>query len=233
MIFLSTRKDMREKRSNAREKYFRDTRFTMEHWLLHTQSATYNGSLTGHSLFSRCFGCEKEAFDAYRMYLHSCFPEGLESVWHTLFSFEDKHELDRYYREDDVPPDHQQKLAQGVADAVWEMLRRDGQAYDQLKIYMRRDNYFLQIRFLFYGENGWQSDDELIVNPGNHDLLISMHAHGRNADEAVLKQYGFDVFDTRTSPGEGRNGQWLHWMDLPYELSFATDYARWKSDIIQ
>jgi len=225
--FEQYERDLRKKRRNPRRKFYNDIRFTMEYWLLHTQSATYQGSLTGWSLFARCFGCGQEALDAYRAYLCSCFPPDVTSVEYELYEYEDKHKVQRPWLEDNMTPEQHEKNAEAAMESIQDILRRAKLMYDQLKVYIRRDACFFQVRFKFRSENGWTDDSALIMNPDNHDLLIAIHAHVRNTNEAALKQYGFDVFDTQDESDDQ-----LARRDLPYELSFASDYAKWKNTIL-
>ena len=220
-----------KKAKRLRRKFYDDIRFTMEYWLLHTQSATYHGCLTGWSLFARCFGCGQEAFDAYRTYLCSCFSRDIESLDYALYMYGHEHKIPFHIGYDITPEEHE-RMAQIVLGNIKDIIHNAGLAYDQLRAYVCRDDYFLQVRFLIHNDSGWMDDSALIMNPENHDLLIATHAYANNASEAALILCGFDVFDTRN-----RDDRYEAWMDtnrqdLPYDLTFASDYAKWKNEII-
>ena len=204
----------------------------LEHWLLHTQSATLHGSLNGWSLFYRCFGCGEEAFGAYREFLHTSLPQDEDSVWsvwYELFKYESAHEIPFHigYR---ITSEKHKQMAQTVLDNITEMLRRSGIAYDQLKVYVRRDTYFLQVRFLYRGEGGWTDDRSLIAKPENHGLLLAIHAYALSASIKALQDCGCDVIDTRRR--ERRSDEDIARHDWPYSLSFASDYEKWKSEFL-
>ena len=195
----------------------------LQYWLLHTLSASFHGSLNGWSLFYRCFGCEEEAFDAYRAFLDASLPQDGDDVWFELNKYKSAHEIPYYIGNKTTPEKHQQ-MAQTVLDNITELLHRSEITYDQLKVYVRRDTCFLQVRFLYHSATGWTDDDALIAKPENHDLLIAIHAYAQNTSTKALQACGFDVLDTRR-----RKDRFGH--DRPYNLSFAFDYANWKNEL--
>jgi len=201
-------------------KGFSEERRELEHWLLHKHSAAVGGcSFVGWSLFYRCFGCEAEAFDAYRVFLDTSLPQDGEDVWYELFKYKSAHEIPYYGNK--ITAEKHSQMAQAVLDNITELLRRAGIAYDQLKIYVRRDSSFLQVRFVYHGEGGWTDDGALIAKPENHDLLLAIHAYALSASTKALQSLGCDVLDTRRR--DRRSGH-----DWPYALSFASDYEKWK-----
>jgi len=195
----------------------------LEYWLLHTHSATFHGSLTARSLFYRCFGCGPEAFEAYRSFLHTSLPQS-DSVDYDLYKYQSDHKIPYYDGYDKPKPEILQQMAQTVLDNITELLHRSEITYDQLKIYVRRDYAFLQLRFLYHSEAGWTDDSALLASPENHDLLIAIHAYAQNTSTKALQNCGFDVLDTRR-----RKDRFGH--DRPYAQSFAYDYAKWKTEI--
>jgi len=199
----------------------------LEYWLLHTQSATFHGSLNGFSLFTRCFGCGQEAFDAYRVFLNTSFPEKVDSICSELYGhkYGGERNIVRYDWEDDVPADHYQKLAQAVLDHINEIIRRADLIYDQLRVYVCRDSYFVQVRFMLRGESGWTDDSELIANPENHDLLVAIHANAEYAGTEALQNFGIEVFDKDETDAE-----FVVRQDRPYSETFAFDYERWRKE---
>ena len=202
-------------------KGFMRERRELEHWLLHSHSAAVCGcSFVGWSLFYRCFGCGPEAFDAYRAFLETSLPQDGDDVWYELFKYKSAHEIPYCIGN---KPGQNQQMAQTVLDNITEFLHRSEIAYDQLKIYVRRDTCFLQIRFLYHNATGWTDDTALIAKPENHDLLIAIHAYAQNTSTKALQSLGFDVLDTRR-----RKDHFRH--DRPYNLSFAHDYAKWKTE---
>jgi len=210
-------------------KGFMRERRELEYWLLHSHSAAVCGcSIVGWSLFYRCFGCGPEAFEAYRAFLDTSLPQDGDDVWYELDKYKSAHEIPFYIGKKITPEKHQQ-MAQTVLDNITELLHRSEIAHDQLKVYVRRDTCFLQVRFLYHSESGWTDDTALIAKPENHDLLIAIHAHAQNTSTKALQALDFDVLDTRRR--DRRSGQNPARHDRPYNLSFAYDYAKWKNEL--
>ena len=47
----------------------------LQYWLLHTQSSSLYGEISGRSLFFRCFGVRQIAFEQYKSFLNTEMPE--------------------------------------------------------------------------------------------------------------------------------------------------------------
>ncbi|MCL2082472.1 MAG: hypothetical protein FWH04_04450 [Oscillospiraceae bacterium] len=195
----------------------------LEYWLLHTQSVALDGSLGGEGLFYRYFGLEETSFKKYREFLNAPISEDSKSVNIELSDYDKNskeiHYRDTFYEEgEDVPPDNSLILAQGTVAAIKKMIDRADLTYEKLKIYIRRESSFNQIRFMLYGKNGWSDDREIIAIPENHELLIEMHAKARATTTEALRECGCDVVDAQ------------HWFDPP-SGDMYTEYLRWKECI--
>lgn len=200
----------------------------LQYWLLHAHSASlHSGSLHGRSLFSRCFGVGKIAFENYKTFIASSAQVIQQQVHSEIYAYEEKNKTVRYDWEDDVPPDHEKNLAQTVLDGIHEMLRRTDMVCNKLKIYVRKEPVFCQVRFLFYGANGWTDDSKIIANPDNHSLLISIHANARNAKTDELKKCGCDVFDGQDYSDDG----FFFTGKITDDMTFYMEHLRWKEKV--
>jgi len=201
----------------------------LQYWLLHTQSASIHGSITGSDLFYRCFGSRQTAFDNYRVFIHYKVPCNPNCVDSELYTYEEKHNTVRYEWEDDVPPDHHDKLAQNVIENIHKMISIAGFSHDIIRIYVRKERLFNQIRFLFQNREDWIPDDEIISKPENHELLVAIHANARNATTESLRNLGCDVFDTLFYD----NNSFPSADTFPDDITFASEYSHWKEKIMR
>ena len=202
----------------------------LQHWLLHTQSASLNsGEMVAQSLFYRVFGARDTAFTHYKAFLGAHLPEDPTEVAFDLYSYESGHNTVRYDFEDDVPPDHYERLAKNVMDEIAGMIGRAGFPYDALRVYIRREPLFVQARFLFHTSGGWADDTEIIAKDENHGALLALHANARNASAAALSACGCDVNDEIEFSNSWENCQVQDLENLVTdETAFLSEYLRWK-----
>lgn len=205
----------------------------LQYWLLHTQSAAIDGSISGTSLFYRCFGSRKMAFDYYKIFLDADIPDNPECVYSEILNYTYSHNIVDYsYFEEgllkeELPPDYYQKSAQTVIDIIKEMINNAGLTYDELKVYIRKERLFNQVRFMFYGSEGWKDDSVIIANSENHERLVAMHAHVKGTSAAALRGCGCHVQDTMNyDDGVFPSGDMF-----TDEIAFITEYLQWRSKI--
>lgn len=196
----------------------------IQYWLLHTQSASLHGSINGATLFYRCFGSRQTAFEKYKVFLETAMQKNLNGVDDELYAYEEKYNIVRYEWEDDVPIDHYKKLAQSVYINIQEMLEQTDLVYDEVKVFIRKERLFNQVRFLLHGDYGWIDDSQIIAKPEYHKYLIAIHANARNAKVEDLRNCGYDVFDkinydNNTIPAHDTFADWM---------SFSSEFASWK-----
>ncbi|MCL2082474.1 MAG: hypothetical protein FWH04_04460 [Oscillospiraceae bacterium] len=192
----------------------------LQHWLLHTQSATLDTlSLDGYTLFNRYFGAGKMAFEKYKEFLNVPMPQISQGVNSKLHDYCKKKNIICWDDEvPDVPSSYYLNLATEVLGIAKEMIGRVGLTYDKLRIYIRKERLYNNIRFMLYGKNGWSDDREIIAIPENHELLIEMHAKARVADAKTLRECGYDVVDAQ------------NWCEFSSDDMY-TEYLRWKECI--
>ncbi|MCL2082466.1 MAG: hypothetical protein FWH04_04420 [Oscillospiraceae bacterium] len=191
----------------------------LEYWLFSTQSVSLSIPAGGLRLFYRYFGLEETAFEKYKEFLNESISEDVESICLKLQDYREKQNInccdDEALR---VPSTYCLNLANEVFGVVKKMINRADLTYEKLKIYIRRESSFNQIRFMLYGKNGWSDDREIIAIPENHELLIEMHAKARATTTEALRECGCDVVDAQ------------HWLDPP-SGDMYTEYLRWKECI--
>ncbi len=190
----------------------------LQYWLLHNQSASINGTVTGTTLFYRCFGIRKSAFESYKIFLNVSLPEKLKYVDEELYQYEKNHNI--------VSLEHNLKLVKTIYDDVCEMVRNAGFEYDEIKIYIKKERLFNQIRFLLKSNNDWIEDSQVIEKPENHNLLISIHSKVRNATTENLRSCGYDVFDCIDFEKNLIEAE-----DIKEEVMLLTEYNKWKNGV--
>jgi len=63
-----------------------------------------------------------------------------------------------------------------VVDAIKNMIEKVDEKYGDVKVYVCRDKYFCQVRFIYYAKNGWKDDCGIISNVSNYHNLVKLHA---------------------------------------------------------
>ena len=247
----------------------------LQYWLLHTQSASLSGEISGRSLFFRCFGIGQIAFDQYKAFLYAKMPEKWpeidanddplvkalaahdQGVDVEIYSYESNYNLVRhnlindgiptdntnfiraavksikqfgevrYNWTDDIEPDHNIKLAQTVVDNVYKMIRNSDIEPDELKIYVRKERLFTQVRFLYRCGQKWSDDSAIIASSDNHALLIAIHASAKNASSEALRECGCYVFDNQ-------DYEFMFVPDISVYndgKTFYSEFSYWKDEI--
>jgi len=206
----------------------------LQYWLLHTQSASlHSGEMVGRQLFYRVFGVRDIAFENYKAFLDAYLSEETEDISFELFSYESEHNTVRYDWEDDVPLDHHEQLAKNVVNEITGMISRAGHTHDALRIYVRQEPLFVQVRFLFHTTDGWNDDAAIIAEDENHDALIALHANARNASAEALQACGCDVNDEIEFSNSWENCEVSDLESLVTdETTFFTESLRWKEEVI-
>ena len=250
----------------------------LQFWLLHTHSASFHASnILGLSLFFRCFGIGKIAFEQYKLFLNSSFLEceatmpsnedlsAVNPAFHDkwgvnfeLYAYEERNNMVRYdflkdgipkdnllfvkaavksiekYGDvrfdwaDDVSCDHHKNLAKDLINHIENLIRNSNYSYDKLKIYVRKERIFTQVRFLFHNSDGWNDDYDIIKKPDNHETLIAIHANAINASTEAMRECGCDVFDMEDYVFKFVPDASVY-VD---EMAFYSEYLRWRSEII-
>ena len=106
------------------------------------------------------------------------------------------------------------------------MISRANFVCEKLKIYIRKERLFNQVRFIFYENEVWKDDSEIIAKPENHELLIEMHASIKYTSAEALRDCGYYVVDTFDYDND----------ILPLgemftdEIAFHTKFLQWKSN---
>jgi len=169
-----------------------DLYYEMQYWLMLNQSACIRGAASLHSwnLFYRCFGVREVAITQFREYLQADIPKPnidkylkgdlLSDYEKTYFSLRavcasyDVYCLRRKTKEEILSdPSTLRSFATSV---ITSMIEESGVKYDEVKVYVYRDRYFCQIRFIYRTKDCWQDDAELIGKASNYDKLIELHA---------------------------------------------------------
>jgi len=247
----------------------------LQYWLLHTQSVSLYGEISGRSLFYRCFGTGQIAFDKYKEFLYAQMPEEWpvvnsgdpivksltscsQAVDVEIYAYESNHNLVRHdLINDGIPKDnidfvraakksikqhgevrydwadgdlhsHNMKLAKTTVDTVREMIKNSNIEFDELKIYVRKEQLFNQVRFLYRCGQEWLDDGAIITDPNNHNLLVAMHANAKNASADALRECECDVFDMQD----------YDFMFVPDAFVYADDktfhseFLQWKNGIV-
>lgn len=200
----------------------------LQYWLLHTQSASVSGSISGTTLFYRCFGSREAAFENYKVFLNATILLDSNSVYSELWTYKEKHNIVPYYWKKDMPPDYYPKLAQTVIDSIIKMIDHAELTYDKLKIYIRKERLFNQVRFLFHSDDKWVDDSEIIAKPKNHEFLIEMHVNAENTTSEALRNCGCDVFDTYNYDD---NKLPIGDTFTDEAASFSSEFLRWKDEV--
>ena len=198
----------------------------LQRWLLHTQSASlWTSTLTGRDLFYRMFGSREIAFAHYNGFLEVRLPEDPEELSIALLLYDYEREIKQHCGEEELPKSKEQR-ANNALDEVRGMIARAGFAYDDLRVYVRRDDYFLQVRFLFHAADGWVDDTELIAKEENYAALLVLHANVYHAAAEPLRACGCDVNDkTKRRSSLDFAGQTTE------KTAFLTEYRKWRESV--
>ena len=205
--------------------------FELQHWLLHTQSASLHGSISGRTLFYRCFGYRRQAFNQYREFLSMPIPHYLGNnnvqpgIDEELRRYEDSHKIVRYVWEDDTSSAHQNELAHAVIINIKSIISKAGVDYDDVKIYIRKERLFCQVRFAYHCSEGWIADDKIIQMMEAHEHLIAIHANARNTTSKALRDCGCYVSDKIVYDDNQLSGDLF--ID---EITLCSEYMQWNQE---
>ena len=171
------------------------------------------------------------ALEKYNIFLNADIPNAPADVYWELWEYRKKHNIYGYlsgYTPKELPANYYQKLAQAIIDNIMEMLRRDNLTYEKLKIYIRKERLFNQVRFIFFSSDGWIDDSEIIAKPENYEFLIAIHAMVTDVTATALRDCGCYVsddihYDNNVLPSGDM---------FTDAMTFHTEFLQWKQDII-
>ena len=145
--------------------------------------------------------------------------------------FEKNHDLVRYDWEDDIPNDFYDNMAKSFVADVEVLIENAGFIFDGLKIYIRREPLFTQVRFLFHTSDGWYDDVEIIAKDQNHDLLIGIIAKAQNCKADALIKFDCEVFEQVDFSNRLENNEISDMSHLiTDEKTFLSQYLNWKNE---
>jgi len=207
----------------------------LQYWLLHTESATlHSGTMLASSLYYRCFGSQVTAFRKYREFLAARLPEDPDCVDLELNGLETQSGLLKMKSGKDDLESHKRRLAATLISIIEELISNASYVADDLKIYVRREPLFKQLRFLFHTANGWIDDSEIILNQKSHYALIKLHTILRNEALDNLKDFGCDVFDEIEFSNDKVK---CEVSDIAHlitdENTFHFEYMRWREFVLK
>jgi len=151
----------------------------MQYWIMLHQSACIrrNASINAWSLFYKCYGVKNVAISNFTKYLYAVItPKFIRESVYSQDSCvaRDINELInvlKYDMEANLP-----FLKNKAKSSISEMIIGAGHKYDSVKVYVWRDDFFSQTRFVYYYQDKWVEDIELIRNDTNYEKLIELHA---------------------------------------------------------
>jgi len=190
--------------------------------------------IKGDTLFRQLFGVSRLAFDQYRFFLDSAtpfIPIGSENVYSEIEHRTDNLGIEPFYlhEEGEYPDEYYNELAKDVVDIITSMILNTNTTYDQVKIYVRNEGAFRQIRFLFHTKNGWVDDSNVISFHKNHSLLIDAHVKIRCTTAKALRNNGCDVFDEQSYDYSKHPTTGVFTDDM----TFHSEYLRWKQLVMK
>lgn len=146
-----------------------DSNYELQHWLLTRCSASIRhcASLHGWTLFFRCFGIRETAVARFAEFLHDTIPANTGShasweIWELQKSLKDA---------------GQERHREVILECLRAMADCAGLPYDSIRVYIHRECYFQQIRFVFHTEAGWWEDCSVTPAACSYEHLIRLHAH--------------------------------------------------------
>ena len=157
----------------------------LQHWMLTRHSAIIRGdaSLNAQSLFFRYFGTGTQALSEFSRYLHCDeYPiiifndEAKNPISNTVYSL--------YQKEKDNRKSH--SIKREVTSIIEEWISRDSQPHDEIRIYIRRVNYFTSIRFVYHTNQGWKDDTVILKDSECFPKLLKLHALLECLDDSEL-----------------------------------------------
>ena len=205
----------------------------LQHWLLHTQSASLQGALSGRTLFYRCYGFRQQALNQYIRFLSASIQRCLDhdreyAIDEELRSYEDNNQIIKYDCEDGNIEDHKNRLAHAVIQSIEKQLRVCKIDYDDILVYVRKERLFCQVRFLYHSKDGWVDDSSIISMKESHEHLIALHANARNTTTEALCNCGCQVYDSI-----GYDDNQLSRDSFFETISFNVEFNQWKQELFR
>lgn len=218
----------------------------MQYWFLHKQMAALgSGEMQARELFRRFFGTKDTAFDNYNNFLTFPVPEVSSkhpgdhtmehfssehpningNIYWEISCFEKNNSLIRYDWEYDIPADFYDNMARALVADIEVLIKNDGFSPDMMRIYIRREPLFTQVRFMFHAE-GWHDDTTIIGNPEYNERLIGIIAKARNCKTDALTKVDCDVYEQIDFSNSLDN------CEINDEKTFSYQYQRWKNEAV-
>lgn len=153
-----------------------DADYEMQRWIfLQNAAALCPGvSLNGWTLFYRCYGVKEEAMSRFSQFLHADLPappaEKSLDPFHPQNTMGDIWESVRQLENDDDDSHGEQ-----VKALVRQLIRETGAVCDEIRLYVRRDHYFRQVRFVYHTPQGWREDNDL-RDEAHYIHWVKLHA---------------------------------------------------------
>ena len=151
----------------------------IQYWVMLNQSACIRGnaSVNTWSLFYKCYGVKDFAISNFTKYLYadivpqftkkSVYPED-NCVAHDI--------NEQFYDFKHNTSISIETLRGKITSIITEMIIGSGHKHDSIKIYVWRDDFFCQVRFVYLCQDEWREDNELINNDINYARLVDLHA---------------------------------------------------------
>ncbi len=212
-----------------------DENYELQYWVMTNQSACIRrmASLNGWTLFFNCFGIRTIALMNFSRYLHDEIPSPPnidDRSFHERCAAHDVYTLVNKLEKENE--DNFISIKHLIVGIIGELIGEVDTNYDDIRVYVYRDTYFSQIRFVFHTPNGWHDDCNIINKTSNYNKLVKLHAAVECVEDKDIKNlnkhderiyfylnYGVDSNQTRRS---------IFNVDIADELTLQYKYQNWK-----
>lgn len=215
---------------NDNWEFFRD----MQQWLFMYESVSMQASsLNSWSVFFRYFGKDQLAMSRFSAFLRADVPKVNFIYENQLFHDNTINgEIYGVLEHDDKESVTIKQMKAFILQTVMEMAGEIDVEYDEVRIYVRKDKFYLQLRFVVHTQNGWFDDTAIIRNLDNYERILKMHAYLHKLESADIheircyekKVYTYlddtELFD-KTPMNLGS--------DITDDTTFYHDYLQWKN----
>lgn len=218
--------------SNSEDIWAED--YELQYWIMAKHSACIRNmaTLNGWSLFFHCFGTRTTAMVHFSQYLHDNIPK--PPFIKTILLHEMTAAYNVYSLENKLKQDSKSLFAVKslIHEIIKGLIEEEDNDYDNIRIYIYRDRYFCQIRFVYHTPNGWRDDNQILAKVSNYNKFLRLHAAVEfieNEDIPSLSEnnetfYFYLNYDN--TPNE--HGLSIPNYDVPDENSLYNKYIRWK-----
>jgi len=230
--------------------------YDMQRWLFLKESVSIRSSyFNGWVLFQCCYGNGKEALDQFKAMVEEVefsYDERYDTVyWHInqichFYEFGPDLEAIEYYNKmgsDYYPASNTIKDIIGEIKHDYKSLiplitRMIDEPFDDLRIYLHYERYFLCVKFLYYTKDkGWVDNTSLTDQPGYYHSLVILHAY---ASLIQKKEHPNHIISMRhknkstTINYKKRTDVWYEILNKGLDISacdknpFSKSYANWS-----